>query len=292
MASDDAVERFALAASIVPYNFAGWSPDDFIDSIARMGLNGVEMHAPPQWGERRGTVLRERLVDAGLDPLSSKYLTGGVGIDVVPSTLALEGDALGRALEAYRRECDVATDAGFPSMVVFAGLRRANPADRESELAITGRALGRVAAIARDRGLTVLLETHAQSIGYDHVSFLELRGWSEAENLLANVDPSNYAAVRVDVVEAISELGRLVGGVHVKDMLAGTEDEPLWAPPGAGVTNWTAVIDALRRTGYRGPLVIEYEAGITGAFPVDPDRGTRVSAAHIVGILEGAQNDY
>ncbi len=159
----------------------------------------VEMHAPPAWGSARAATLRSRLDEVGLAPL--KYLTGGHGVDVVPSTLAVEGVVLaGKTLEQYALECLVAAQAGFHTMVVFAGPSPSRMGEDDVALTLAGRALVRIARFAEGYGISVLVETHAGSIGHDDLSFRTLRDRAQSANLFANVDPSNYAAVGADVL--------------------------------------------------------------------------------------------
>lgn len=274
-----------MACSIVGYNFAGWGVDDALVSMSEIGFEGVETNCPSEFLERGRTALKRRLDGLGLKPF--KYLTGGAGVRCGIGELGdSDPDSLRRTKEAYRTELQVAVDNGFEKMVIFPGLEPAGGEgpQRAAKLRRSAENLGEVAEIARRYGVELLIETHAGALAKDHRTFMEMRRLSGSDNVYANVDPSNYVVVDADVCEAVRELGVLVRGVHLKDVIT-AEGGPYWAPPGSGEVDWTAFLGALEEVGYAGPLAVEYEAGVTGRFPVDPEHGARVSHRYITGLM-------
>ena len=277
--------HFAVACSIVGYNFAGWGVDDALLSMSEIGFEGVEMNCPREFLERGRGALKRRLDELGLEAF--KYLTGGAGVSCGIEELGdSDPDALCRTMEAYLTHLQIAVDNGFQKMVVFPGLDPAGGEgpQRAAKLRRSAENLGEVAEIARRYGVELLVETHAGALAKDHRTFMEMRELSGSDNVYANVDPSNYVVVGQDVCEAVRELRALVRGVHLKDVIM-AEGGPYWAPPGSGEVDWAAFLQTLDEVGYHGPLAVEYEAGVTGRFPVDPEYGARVSHRYITGLM-------
>lgn len=86
-----------------------------------------------------------------------------------------------------------------------------------------------------------------------------------APNVAINFDPANMILYGAgDPIEAIDLLGQHVRHVHVKDATASSEPGKAWGeevPFGSGQVGAKRFVDALKRAGYTGPLVIEREAG-------------------------------
>jgi len=80
-----------------------------------------------------------------------------------------------------------------------------------------------------------------------------------------NFDPANMILYGAgEPVEAIHVLGRHIRHVHVKDAIASDQPSVTWGKEvafGTGEVPVDAFLEALKSVGYRGPLVIEREAG-------------------------------
>lgn len=94
--------------------------------------------------------------------------------------------------------------------------------------------------------------------------------------LLINFDPSHFPYHEEDPVTFLKEYGPRIPHTHAKDAvlepLAGPLDENSFetptgklfrfAPPGTGVLDWPAIIQALREVGYDGVISLELGHGI------------------------------
>lgn len=84
-------------------------------------------------------------------------------------------------------------------------------------------------------------------------------------NVHVNFDPANMILYGAgEPIEAIRVLGRHVAHVHVKDAVLSDKPGTVWgqeAAFGNGQVGAERLIDALHAIDYRGPLVIEREAG-------------------------------
>jgi L-ribulose-5-phosphate 3-epimerase len=87
----------------------------------------------------------------------------------------------------------------------------------------------------------------------------------KAPNVFINFDPANMILYGAgDPIEAIQTLGGHIRHVHVKDGTASAKPGKEWGeevPFGTGQVPVKRFLAALKQIGYRGPLVIEREAG-------------------------------
>jgi sugar phosphate isomerase/epimerase len=86
-----------------------------------------------------------------------------------------------------------------------------------------------------------------------------------AANVFINFDPANMILYGAgDPIEAVQTLGKHIRHVHIKDGTASARPGREWGeevPFGTGQVGPEQFLAALKRIGYRGPLVIEREAG-------------------------------
>jgi protein FrlC len=267
-----------MCCSIVGYQFAGWDLHRSLSSIARGQFVGVEMSCPIEWRADGGAAFAGLLADYGLR--ASSYLTGGYGLDLGLGPLAVDSESdREETVHGYVREAELAARLGFITMVVFVDAPIAG-AELDAKRKQAGVTLGQIGRRAADVGVRVVIETHAGSMASEDDSFLAVREAGASENIFANIDPSNYLTMGRDPAAAIRRLGPIVAGVHLKDVLPGPPPQP-WAPPGWGRADWPGILVALRDIQYDGALTVEYEAGIAGSFPVDPEIGAYRSADYI-----------
>ena len=124
--------------------------------------------------------------------------------------------------------------------------------------------LGRVRDVARDfggHGIELGMETGQESAD----ELLEFLNDLDAPNVFVNFDPANMILYGAgDPVDAIRTLGRHIRHVHVKDGTTSQKPGEEWGeevPFGTGDVGPQRFLAALHRIDYRGPLVIEREAG-------------------------------
>ncbi len=123
------------------------------------------------------------------------------------------------------------------------------------------RALTEAGQLAAARGITLAFETGQETADLLRLTLDELR----LPNLKVNFDPANMLLYDMgDPIRAVEILGPDIRSVHVKDAVAsrrlpasGEQEVPL----GEGEVNIREFVNALKRNGYQGPLIIEREVG-------------------------------
>jgi hexulose-6-phosphate isomerase len=151
---------------------------------------------------------------------------------------------------------------GAGAVLVIPGLVRHEARPREllcsyeTALTRTYHALQQLMPEAERRGVTLAVENMWNSF---LLSPLEMRDLIDRVN-------SAWVGVYLDVgnllrygmpEDWIRILGRRLSRVHVKDYKLAVGTREGFVPPGDGDANWPAIVEALRQTGYDGPLICE-----------------------------------
>ena len=135
--------------------------------------------------------------------------------------------------------------------------------------------LGTAAALAKSAGVTLCFETGQETAALLRRTLDDLA----CDNLKVNFDPANMLLYDMgDPIAAIDVLGPDIRSVHAKDANRPTtpgewgEEVPL----GQGQVNMRAWVQALKDSGFAGPLVIEREVGDQQQRMADVAHGIRV----------------
>ena len=136
---------------------------------------------------------------------------------------------------------------------LHSGAGRARPA-RDS------RDAGRGGNLAAAQGVTLAFETGQETADLLRLTLDELKNSS----LKVNFDPANMLLYDMgDPIRAVEILGPDIRSVHLKDArrptVAGQWGEEV--PLGEGDVDIPKFVQALKRNGYAGPLIIEREVG-------------------------------
>ena len=249
--------------SLVSYAQAGRIDTlGFVRYAAELGVQGVELlDVFWQDQERELSQVRTELQRVGIEV--SAY---AIGNDLVEPDTAERG----RQVQSIRDGVDVARELGTSRLRVFSGNEKPDVQTEDGHRWIID-GLGKGAAYAAERGVTLVLENHGLFAGRaDQVRRVIEEVGSPA--LRANLDTGNFLLVNQDPVAAVRELAPWAAYVHLKDFRKVRDGEQVQESYagldgsryvgtviGAGEVDLRGVLGALRETGYDGWLSIEYE---------------------------------
>jgi len=135
------------------------------------------------------------------------------------------------------------------------------PMSSDPNYAVMVQRVGEIAGELASRGISLLMETGQESAS----ELLQFLNDLRCRNVGINFDPANMILYGAgDPIEAIKTVGRHIWHVHIKDALASDHSGTQWGsevPFGQGEVPVKEFLHALDDVGYRGPLVIEREAG-------------------------------
>ena len=146
---------------------------------------------------------------------------------------------------------------GLSSVTLHAGFL---PGPNESGRSAILETLAEAGRLAGEKGITLAFETGQETADLLRRTLDELN----SPNLKVNFDPANMLLYDMgDPIRAVEILGPDIHSVHVKDANRPTVQGQWGAevPLGQGAVDIPKFIQALKRNGYTGPLVVEREVG-------------------------------
>jgi sugar phosphate isomerase/epimerase len=235
-----------------------------IAKIAELGMPVLQMGPlPNEWYGAEGTErLAAALKERALRVSAVCAAFEGESYADIPTVQRTVGyvpaETMDERLEHTKRCADLAAALSATVLTTHVGFI---PADTASaDYARVVRAAREIAGYCASVGVTFGLET-GQEAAPELLGFL---GQVDRSNVKVNFDPANlilYGTGRP--LEALDAAADYVVHVHVKDGLPPTGPQQLGTevPLGEGEVNIAAYLGKLAAIGYRGPLIIEREAG-------------------------------
>lgn len=158
---------------------------------------------------------------------------------------------------AYTKECiDLAARLGAPTISTEPGgpLKGMNMS-REKALETFARGLDQVLPLARDKGVTVLIEPEPDLLLQTSDEFLAFMAAFPHPNLGLNFDVGHFYCMGEDPAELVKKLEGYTRHYHLEDIPETREHCHIL--PGQGGVDIAGVLEAVRQTGYRGYLTVE-----------------------------------
>lgn len=235
-------------------------PRTTFERLARFGYDGIELVGQPERYDTSqvGDLCRE--FDVEVTSVLSWCLANIPGRDVATPDFTERS-----AAKAYVRACiDLAADVGAPTVIVLpapAGRtapvgepasERAWLAGYETEWYNAVESVEEAATYAAGRGITLALEPINRYETYlvtDVETALDFLDDVGAGNLKLHLDTFHMNIEEADLPEAIRNAGDLLVSLHVADSNR--------EAPGRGHIDFGALLDALRKIEFDGPLIVE-----------------------------------
>ncbi len=147
------------------------------------------------------------------------------------------------------------------SLLARDGSREVETADaREEDYAAVQETLRRMTPSAEQHGVRIALEAHMGTIHDTAASLLRIVTACGSPFLTASLDFANFLIARreEDLAQAVQAFGTHIGYTHIKNVKLFPWGYDWNLPVRLGDINYYRVLHALKATGYRGPLAIEY----------------------------------
>jgi sugar phosphate isomerase/epimerase len=261
LAAGCARARGGAAAGRLPLGFSTlgcpqWDWQRVLDFAAAHGYAGIELRGLQ--GEMDLTK-RPELAPPRLEESKRQLAERGLSVVCLGSSANMHPtDPADRAaqLDEARRFIDLAQALGAPYVRVF-GNEYVPGVPREAMLAHIAAGLREIGEHARDRNVTVLIESHGDFT--DSPSLLDIlqRTDSPAVALLWDAHHT-YVTGREAPEDTVRQLGRWIRHTHLKDSVPAGNDRR-YVLTGTGDVPVRRQVEALARSGYRGYYSFEWE---------------------------------
>jgi hydroxypyruvate isomerase len=216
------------------------TPENFLESVRKAGFTAVELVPPEYWK----LVLASGLTISAAN--GHRSLTVGLN----------RRDQHDRIEKELHETLQLAQQAGIPNLICLTGNR--DRLDDDVGAAITAEGLKRVASMAEETGITLVLELLNSKIDHpdyqaDHTAFgVEVCRQVSSARVKLLYDIYHMQIMEGDLVRTIEQNHEFIGHYHTagnpgrRDL---DHDQEI---------NYAAVVAAIRKTGYSGYLAHEF----------------------------------
>jgi sugar phosphate isomerase/epimerase len=253
--------RVQWLAGRLPLGFStlgcpAWTWRQVLDFAAAHGYSAVELRG------LEGTMdltQHAELAPARRDQAKRDLAERGLSVVCLGSSAHMhERDQVKRSaqLDEARRYIDLAQALGAPYVRVF-GDKYGDEVPRATMRAHVARGLRELGDYARDKGVTVLIESHGDFT--DSPALLEIleRADSPAVALLWDAHHT-FVSGKEPPEDTVRQLGRYIRHTHLKDSVP-AEKGRRYVLTGTGEVPVRRQVEALARSGYRGFYSLEWE---------------------------------
>ncbi|MFN3650419.1 MAG: sugar phosphate isomerase/epimerase family protein [Armatimonadota bacterium] len=270
------VEPYALG--VCSWSLQVKSVPELRSLLDRLGVNVIQIACgdPHHASWEEGDAMPDAARAAGFEMTAA--MLGFPGEDyTTPETIKQTGgfgnpETRAQRLETLQWGLDRTRALGLELLTLHAGFLP-DPSDPARRPFLD--TLGQAAALAQEKGVTLCFETGQETADLLRRTLDDL----QCRNLKINFDPANMLLYDMgDPIRAVEILGPDIASVHCKDARRPTSpgDWGEEVPLGEGQVGMAEFVQALKRVGYTGPLVIEREVGDQEARVRDCAHGLRV----------------
>jgi sugar phosphate isomerase/epimerase len=187
-----------------------------------------------------------------------------------PSFIESERNYRQVRIDHTTRALDLCAELGAPHITTEPGGPLAPGQSRQEAIDLFVEVLKPLANHAHERGVLLLIEPEPDLLLETTDQYLEVAERLNAPSIGLNFDVGHAFCVREDLPRAISKLAPHIRHYHFEDIAATRVHHHL--VPGTGAIDFTAVMAAIRATGYDGWLTVELYP-----FLDDPDSAARTA---------------
>lgn len=182
------------------------------------------------------------------------FYEGPLTIGIIPPSMRAA------RIRNLKLAADVAAQCGIPAVHTHCGFIPEDPNDRLYPQAVS--AVCEIGSYCHERGLNFLCETGQET----PITLLRLIQDTGLRNVFVNLDVANLIECgKGNPVDAITILGPLIRGTHIKDGRLPTNPREFGGtvPIGTGDVDFSRILQQLQQLAYRGPLTFETESSGT-----------------------------
>jgi sugar phosphate isomerase/epimerase len=187
-----------------------------------------------------------------------------------PSFIESERNYRQVRIDHTTRALDLCAELGAPHITTEPGGPLAPGQSRQEAIDLFVEVLKPLANHAHERGVLLLIEPEPDLLLETTDQYLEVAERLNAPSIGLNFDVGHAFCVREDLPRAISKLAPHIRHYHFEDIAATRVHHH--QVPGTGAIDFTAVMAAIRATGYDGWLTVELYP-----FLDDPDSAARTA---------------
>ena len=236
--------------------------EESLAQIAEAGYQGVEIMAdvphayPPQMSRRRIRAAVSLLKELRLEVSNINAFTFfAMGDTYNPSWIDPQPQMRAHRVEHTENSIRLAHEFGAAFLSTEPGGLVAAGVSREQAMEWFRLGLQMVYPLARDLGVTILIEPEPDLLLDTTDDFLEFIGTVPHGNVALNFDIGHFYCVGEDPAEAVHTLAPWIRHVHLEDIAPSREHRHL--VPGHGAIDLKGVLAALRDIGYDGWVTVE-----------------------------------
>ena len=270
--------------------FVRFSVLEAVEKIGRLGFRGVEIMCdrphlyPPDYGEENLTRLKTVIDDQGLKVTNlNSFTLFAVGDTYLPSWIEPQEERREIRIQ-HTLEClKVADFFGCKNISVPPG-GPVGEISREKAMTLFHRGLERVAPLAQELGIKILVEPEPDLLMENTREFKEFIVDVKSPAIGVNFDIGHFFCAGEDPRVAFEELFEWIGHVHLEDIAPDRVHNHLIL--GQGAIQFTEIFQTMLRLGYQGDVSLELYPYVDA-----PEEAGRESLEYLQTLLQEADLD-
>lgn len=242
-------EKLGWKLACAAYSFNELTFFEAIDQTAALGLAAIEGFTwQPLCPDRRNVLTNAEMSAADRREMAKKLADTGVHL-VSCYCQQLDEPTQARRVYEWAQELGIGTLVAEPSLEAYDGLEK----------------------LCEEYRINLAVHNHPQPSHYWNPATLLQRSQGRGPRIGACCDTGHWVRSGLQPVEALQRLQGRILTLHLKDVASFGHPEADCVPWGQGAGQIEAILQELRRQGFRGYLTIEYE-------PYTPQNAAKVAA--------------
>ena len=241
--------------------FVKFSLLEALERIAQLGFRGVEIMCdrphlyPPDYGEEELARVKSLIDQHGLEVTNlNSFTLFAVGDTYLPSWIEPQQERREIRIQHTLKCLELADFFGCKNISVPPGGPLGTMARKEA-ISLFQQGLARVAPLAEDLGVKILVEPEPELLLENTREFMEFMQGVDSSAIGLNFDIGHFFCAGEDPSAAFEELFEWIGHVHLEDIAETRVHNHLIL--GHGAIQLSKVFETMVRLGYQGDVSLE-----------------------------------